>query len=113
MNIAEKLDSFFGVRERGSSIRTEVRAGIITFIAMSYILVVNPTMLTDAGMDWNAVFTATVISAATATLIMALYAKYPIAQAPGMGINAFFTYTVVIVLGYTWQQALAAVFMSG
>lgn len=113
MSIEQKLDGFFHITERNSSVKTEIRAGIITFLTMSYIMIVNPTIMAESGMVWSHVFTATAISAVAATLVMGLYAKYPIVQAPGMGINAFFTYTVVLTLGYTWEQALAAVFLSG
>ncbi|MDD2626564.1 MAG: NCS2 family permease [Candidatus Methanomethylophilus sp.] len=113
MSLAERADGFFGITARGSTPVREVRAGIVTFLAMSYIMVVNPTMLGDAGMNVSHVFTATVLSAAVATLVMALYARYPIAQGPGMGINAFFTYTIVLAMGYTWEQALAATFVAG
>ena len=94
-------------------IRTEVLAGVTTFLTMSYILAVNPLILGDAGMDKAAVFSATVIAAAVATLVMAFYAKMPFALASGMGLNAFFAYTLVAVMGYTWQEALAAVFFEG
>jgi len=112
MSFADRLDSFFAIHERGSTLRTELEAGLVTFLAMSYILVVNPTMLEAAGMNWNHAFTATVISAVVSTSVMALYARYPIALAPGMGINAFFTYTVVVLIGYSWAQALGAVFIA-
>ena len=94
-------------------IRTEVLAGVTTFLTMSYILAVNPLILGDAGMDKAAVFSATVIAAAVATLVMAFYAKKPFALASGMGLNAFFAYTLVAVMGYTWQEALAAVLFEG
>lgn len=111
--LKERVDRFFGVSAKGSSVSTEIQAGIITFLAMSYILIVNPNIMSDAGMDWSSAFTATAISAAVGTAVMALYAKFPVALAPGMGINAFFSYTVVISMGYTWEQALGAVFLSG
>ena len=95
------------------SIKTEVLAGLTTFLTMSYILAVNPIILSEAGMDKGAVFSATVIAAAIATLVMAFYAKMPFALASGMGINAFFAYTLVIIMGYTWQQALSAVLIEG
>ncbi len=107
------LDSYFKLRENKTDVKTEVIAGITTFITMAYILFVNPDMLSIAGMDYNAVFLATCISAAIGTLIMGLYANLPFAQAPGMGLNAFFTFTVVIGMGYTWEQGLAIVFLSG
>jgi len=95
------------------SVRVELMAGLTTFLTMSYILAVNPLILGDAGMDKGAVFSATVIAAAIATLVMAFYAKMPFVLASGMGINAFFAYTLVIVMGYSWQQALAAVLIEG
>lgn len=107
------LDHFFKIKESGSSVRTEVLAGLTTFLAMSYILVVNPTILQDAGMDFDAVFVATCISSAFACMMMGLIANYPIALAPGMGLNAYFTYAVVKGMGIPWQVALGAVFVSG
>ncbi|MCC6778610.1 MAG: NCS2 family permease [Hyphomicrobiales bacterium] len=107
------LDRYFGLSERGTSIRTELLAGFTTFLTMVYIVFVNPQILGNAGMDKGAVFVATCVAAAVSTLVMALYANYPIALAPGMGLNAFFAFTVVITYKYTWQQALAAVFCSG
>ena len=107
------LDRFFKIKESGSSVRTEVLAGLTTFLAMSYILVVNPSILKDAGMDSSAVFVATCISSAFACMMMVLVANYPIALAPGMGLNAYFTYTVVKGMGISWQVALGAVFVSG
>ena len=95
------------------TVKREVIAGITTFLTMAYILAVNPSILSDAGMDKGAVFTATVISSVLATLIMAMYAKLPFALAPGMGLNAFFAYTVVLTMGYSWQFALTAVFIEG
>ena len=95
------------------SVRVEMMAGLTTFLTMSYILAVNPIILSEAGMDKGAVFSATVIAAAIATAVMAFYAKMPFVLASGMGINAFFAYTLVIVLGYSWQQALAAVLIEG
>lgn len=109
----EFIDSFFKISQKQSSIRTEILAGVSTFLAMSYILVVNPIILSNAGMDSGSVFTATIVSTIIATLLMGIIANYPIALAPGMGMNAFFTYSVVIGMGYTWQQALAAIFISG
>lgn len=108
-----KLDSFFKLSEKKTNFKTEVLAGTTTFITMAYILFVNPSILSIAGMDFNSVFMATAISAAIGTLIMGLYANLPFAQAPGMGLNAFFTFAVVLTLGYTWQQALGIVFISG
>jgi AGZA family xanthine/uracil permease-like MFS transporter len=107
------LDSYFGLTQSGTSVRTEVIAGVTTFLTMVYIVFVNPTILGNAGMDKGAVFVATCLAAAASTLVMALYANYPIALAPGMGLNAFFAFTVVLSYKYTWQQALAAVFCSG
>jgi len=107
------LDRYFGLREQHTSIRTEFIAGLTTFLTMVYIVFVNPAILGKAGMDPGAVFVATCIAAAASTLVMALYANYPIALAPGMGLNAFFAFTVVLTMKYTWQQALAAVFCSG
>src|SRR6266436_1052682 len=107
------LDRYFGLSESGSDVRTEFIAGITTFLTMVYIVFVNPQILGNAGMDKGAVFVATCIAAAVSTLVMALYANYPIALAPGMGLNAFFAFTVVLGHKYTWQQALAGVFCSG
>lgn len=108
------MEKFFKLKENGTNIKTEVIAGITTFMTMAYILAVNPLVLADAGMDAGGVFTATAISAAFATLIMALYAKYPFALAPGMGLNAFFAYTVVLgPMDKTWQFALTAVLIEG
>ncbi len=107
------LDRFFRLREHGTSVRTEVLAGLTTFLAMAYIIVVNPGILSDAGVDFGAVFVATCVAAALGTLIMGLWARYPIAQAPGMGLNAFFAFTVVIGMGIPWETALAGTFVSG
>ncbi|MEM5517693.1 NCS2 family permease [Henriciella sp. AS95] len=107
------LDRFFGLQARGTTVRTEVVAGLTTFLSMSYIIFVNPDILSQAGMDPGAVFVATCLAAAVGSLIMGAYANYPIAIAPGMGLNAFFTYGVVIGMGVAWQTALMAVFMSG
>lgn len=107
------LESYFKLSENKTNTRTEIVAGITTFITMAYIIFVNPSILKLTGMNANAVFVATCLAAAVGTLIMALYANLPFAQAPGMGLNAFFTYTVCLTLHYTWQQALAAVFISG
>lgn len=108
-----KLDKFFHLKENKTDVKTEVIAGVTTFMTMAYILAVNPSIMADAGMDRGAVFTATALSAFLATLLMAVLANYPFALAPGMGLNAFFAYTVVLGMGYTWQQALAAVFVEG
>ncbi len=107
------LDRVFGLGQSGSNLRTEFVAGLTTFLTMVYIVFVNPQILGSAGMDKGAVFVATCIAAAVSTLVMAFYANYPIALAPGMGLNAFFAFTVVLTMKFTWQQALAAVFCSG
>lgn len=107
------IDRFFGVTTSGGTLRTEIVAGVTTWLTMVYIAFVNPVILADAGMDRGAVFVATCLASAGATLLMALWANYPIALAPGMGINAYFTYTVVKGLQYSWQVALGAVFLSG
>jgi adenine/guanine/hypoxanthine permease len=107
------LERYFQLRANGTSVRTESVAGLTTFLAMAYIIFVNPLILSDAGMDPGAVFVATCLAAAIGTLIMGLYARYPIAQAPGMGLNAFFAYTVVLSMGIPWQTALAGTFVSG
>ena len=107
------MEKFFKLRERGTDVRTEVLAGLTTFLAMAYILAVNPGMLSQTGMDAGGVFTATAVAAGIATLVMAFAANLPVALAPGMGLNAFFTYTVVMGMGYSWQTALAAVFLEG
>jgi AGZA family xanthine/uracil permease-like MFS transporter len=107
------LDRYFGLTQHGTTVRTEVIAGVTTFLTMVYIVFVNPQILGNAGMDKGAVFVATCIAAAVSTAVMALYANYPIALAPGMGLNAFFAFTVVLGHKYSWQQALAAVFCSG
>lgn len=95
------------------SVKVEMMAGLTTFLTMSYILAVNPQILGDIGMDKGALFSATIVSAAVATLVMAFYAKLPFALASGMGLNAFFAYTLVLTMGYTWQEALAAVLIEG
>jgi adenine/guanine/hypoxanthine permease len=111
--IVRGLDRYFGLSGQGTDVRTEFIAGVTTFLTMVYIVFVNPIILGKTGMDQGAVFVATCVAAAVSTLVMALYANYPIALAPGMGINAFFAFTVVLTYKYTWQQALAAVFLSG
>ncbi|MGY3766112.1 NCS2 family permease [Vagococcus vulneris] len=103
----------FKLKEHGTTVSTEIIAGLTTFFAMSYILFVNPSILSLSGMPFQAVFLATIISSAIGTLIMGLFANVPYAQAPGMGLNAFFTFTVVMGLGYSWEQALAMVFLCG
>ncbi|MGR7921830.1 NCS2 family permease [Zobellella denitrificans] len=107
------LDKYFHLKELNTDVRREVVAGITTFLTMAYIIFVNPAILADAGMDRGAVFVATCLAAAIGCFIMGLWANYPIALAPGMGLNAFFTYTVVLTEGYSWQAALGAVFFSG
>ncbi len=107
------MESFFKLGEHKTNVKTELMAGITTFMTMAYILIVNPVILSDAGMDFGAVFTATAISSIIAMLVMGLYANLPFALAPGMGLNAFFAYTVVLTMGYSWQFALTAVFIEG
>jgi adenine/guanine/hypoxanthine permease len=107
------LNAYFKLAENGTDLRTEVLAGATTFLAMAYIIFVNPEILSAAGMDWDAVFVATCLAAAFGSLVLGLYANYPIAVAPGMGLNAYFAFTVVGTLGYSWQVALGAVFISG
>jgi AGZA family xanthine/uracil permease-like MFS transporter len=107
------LDKFFKITEKGSSIKTEIIAGITTFLTMSYIIVLNPDVLSMAGMDKGAVFTATIIAAIIGSLIMGLYANYPVVLAPGVGLSAFFTFGVVMGMGHKWEVALGAVFLSG
>lgn len=107
------LERYFKLSEHGTTVRTELVAGLTTFLTMAYILFVNPSILGDAGMPKGAVFVATCLIAAFGTAIMGLYANYPIALAPGMGLNAYFAYVVVLGMGFTWQAALGAVFISG
>lgn len=107
------LEKFFKLKEHKTDVKTEIIAGITTFMTMAYILAVNPGILSTTGMDKNAIFTATALSAVVATLVMALWAKLPFALAPGMGLNAFFAFTVVIGMGHSWQFALTAVFIEG
>ena len=107
------LQRIFHLKENGTDVRTEAIAGLITFLSMVYILAVNPSILSAAGMEPGAVFTATAVSAAFASLCMAFFANYPFALAPGMGLNAYFAYTVVLGMGYSWQTALTAVFCEG
>lgn len=107
------LEHTFKLTENNTTIRKELTAGIITFLTMSYILIVNPTILSITGMDKDALFTSTALAAIFATLMMAIYAKLPIAQAPGMGLNAFFAFTICGTMGYSWQFALTAVFIEG
>ena len=107
------LDKLFHLKENHTDVKTEVMAGITTFMTMAYILAVNPNILSASGMDRGSVFTATALSAFIASCLMALLSNYPFVLAPGMGLNAYFTYTVVLGMGYSWQQALAAVFAEG
>lgn len=107
------MDKFFKLKENNTTVSTEIMAGVTTFFAMSYILFVNPSILSLAGMPFQAVFLATIIASVIGTLVMGLFANVPYAQAPGMGLNAFFTFTVVFGLGYSWQEALAMVFICG
>src|SRR5215472_242757 len=107
------LERIFHLADKQTKVRTEVLAGLTTFVTLAYILFVNPAILKDAGMPAEATFAATCIASAFATLVMAFYANYPIAVAPGMGLNAFFTYAVVIGMKLPWQTALGAVFISG
>src|SRR5215831_3309194 len=107
------LDNFFHLSEHGTNVRTEVIAGVTTFLTMAYIIFVNPSILAKAGMDQGAVFAATCLASAFGSAMMGLVANYPIALAPGMGLNAYFTFGVVLGLGYSWQTALGAVFISG
>ena len=113
MPVGAVVEWYFGLSEQGTDVRTEFIAGVTTFLTMVYIVFVNPIILGKTGMDQGAVFVATCVAAVVSTLVMALYANYPIALAPGMGINAFFAFKVVLTYKYTWQQALAAVFCSG
>lgn len=107
------MENFFKLKENGTNVRTEVIAGLTTFFAMAYIIMVNPDMLSLSGMPWGAVFLSTIIASIIGTLVMGLFANVPYAQAPGMGLNAFFVFTVVFSLGFTWQEALAMVFICG
>lgn len=107
------MENFFKLKENGTDVRTEILAGFTTFFAMAYIIMVNPSILEQSGMPWGAVFLATIISSVIGTLFMGLVANVPYALAPGMGLNAFFTFTVVLQLGFTWQEALAMVFICG
>lgn len=107
------LEKLFHLKEHHTDVKTEIIAGITTFMTMAYILAVNPSILSEAGMDRGAVFTATALAAFIDTCLMALLSNYPFVLAPGMGLNAYFAYTVVLGMGYTWQMALAAVFVEG
>ena len=107
------LEKLFGFNPKETTVRTEIMAGITTFLTMAYILAVNPNILSETGMDKGALFTTTVVMSALATIFMGLYAKLPLALAPGMGLNAFFAYSVCMIMGYSWQFALTAVFLEG
>lgn len=107
------MTNYFRLKENGTNVKTEIIAGITTFMTMAYILVVNPGILSDANMPYNAVFTATALATIIATLITGLYARLPFAQAPGMGLNAFFAYTIVLGMNYSWKFALTAVLLEG
>jgi len=107
------FETLFRLRENGTTIRTEIVAGATTYLTMAYIAFINPVILGDAGMDRGAVFVATCLASALATALMALFANYPLALAPGMGLNAYFTYGVVKGMHYSWEVALGAVFLSG
>ncbi|MFP4180569.1 MAG: NCS2 family permease [Spirochaetaceae bacterium] len=107
------MEKFFDLKGHNTTVKTEVIAGLTTFLTMAYILIVNPQILSETGMDMGGVFTATAISAAIGTLVMAFGTNYPFALAPGMGLNAFFAFTVVLTMGYSWQFALTAVFLEG
>ncbi|MEE1296082.1 MAG: NCS2 family permease [Bifidobacterium sp.] len=107
------MEKFFHLKENGTSVSTEVMAGLTTFFAMSYIIIVNPQILSQTGMPWGGVFLATIIASIVGTLIMGLFANVPYALAPGMGLNAFFTYTVCFGLGFSWQETMAMVFLCG
>ena len=109
----EAVRKYFAISQRHSSPRTEAIAGLTTFLAMVYITIVNPSILADAGMDFGAVFVVTCLAAAIGSVLMGVLGGYPIALAPGMGQNAFFSYVIVLGMGYPWQTALGAVFISG
>ncbi len=107
------LERCFKLKENNTNVRTEVFAGLTTFMTMAYILIVNPSLLSAAGMDYGSVLTATAIGSAIGTFCMAAFSNYPFALAPGMGLNAYFAFTVVLQMGYSWEMALAAVFVEG
>lgn len=113
MNVKQILERWFRLSENGTTVKTEIVAGITTFMTMSYVIFVTPAILSRAGMDFGAVMVATVLGAGLTTIFMGLYANYPFALAPGMGLTAYFTYTVVMQMGYSWETALGAVFISG
>ncbi|MCG8533412.1 MAG: NCS2 family permease, partial [Desulfovibrionales bacterium] len=107
------LEKFFKLKEHGTDVRTELIAGLTTFMTMAYVLAVNPDIMSATGMDKSALFTATALSAFVGTMVMALVGRLPFALAPGMGLNAFFAFTVVLGMGYPWEMALTAVFIEG
>lgn len=107
------MEKFFKLKQNGTNVRTEILAGLTTFFAMAYIIMVNPNMLSQSGMPWGAVFLSTIIASMIGTLVMGIVANVPYAQAPGMGLNAFFVFTVVFGLGFKWEEALAMVFICG
>ena len=107
------MENFFKLKENNTTFGTELLAGLTTFFAMSYIIFVNPSILSQTGMPFQAVFLSTIIASVVSTLVMGLFANVPYALAPGMGLNAFFTFTVVFGLGFSWQEALAMVFICG
>ena len=107
------MKDFFTLKEKNTTVRTEIIAGLTTFFTMAYIIFVNPNMLSETGMSWEGVFVATCLAAAVGTLVMALFANVPYAVAPGMGLNALFTYTICMAGGFAWQEALAMVFICG
>ena len=106
------LDQYFKLTENGTSVRTEIIAGVTTFLTLTYIMIVNPSILAETGMDHGAVFVATCLAAAVGTMIMGVVANYPVAVAPGMGLNAYFAFGVVLGMGHSWQVGLGAVFLS-
>ena len=114
-DLLENIDKFFRISERGSTIQNELRGGLITFLAMAYILIVNPNILSDAafGYSWNALFTATALAAIIASILMGIYSRFPVAVAPGMGVNAFLSYTICLSMGFSFPQGLMVVFISG
>ena len=107
------LEKTFKLKSHKTTVKSEFIGGLTTFLTMAYILTVNPLILSSTGMDSNAIFTATALSAVIGCIIMGIYSNLPIALAPGMGLNAFFAYTVVLQMGYSWEMALAAVFIEG
>src|SRR5215469_13202647 len=107
------MENYFQLKSKGTNVRTEAIAGMTTFFTMAYIMFVNPSILSATGMNWGGVFVATILATVIGTLIMGLVAKVPYAVAPGMGLNAFFTFTVCFGLGFAWQEALAMVFICG